>query len=69
MYPPEGDLRSKQDKEASMQEMRVGIKTGFWFRVLKSERSEETVHMGRQPVGESKSRRVKRGSGQHGGPA
>lgn len=43
-----------------MQEMRVGIKTGFWFRVLKSEKSEETVHMGRQPVGESKSRRVKR---------
>lgn len=38
MYPPEGDLRPKQDKEASMQEMRVGIKIGFWFRVLKSER-------------------------------
>lgn len=32
------DLRPNQDKESSMQEMRVGIKISF----LKSERGEET---------------------------
>lgn len=52
-----------------MQEMRVGIKIGFWFRVLKSERGEETVHVGRQPVWESKSKQFRRDSGEHSGPA
>lgn len=50
MPPPEGDLRPEQGKEISMPEMALGMKTGFWFRGLKSKRGEETVQVGRQPV-------------------
>lgn len=40
--PPEGDLKPKQGKEISMQEVGMGwaTKAGFWFRVLRSERGK-----------------------------
>ena len=49
----EGDLRPKQGKEVSMQEVGVGwgTKTGFWFRVLKSERGKRLFTWGGSPSG------------------